>query len=159
MEPPATGHDWVGFTGAPLRAGGPTDWAVLPGCGAVVTFTGTTRDHAAGRHGVLSLDYETYEEQAVPALREVAAELRRRWPGVGRVALLHRTGEVPVGDAAVVVVVSAPHRAEAFEAARYGIDALKATVPIWKKETWDGGRSWSNDAQHLVDPSEVPGQR
>jgi molybdopterin synthase catalytic subunit len=121
----------------------------------VVTFTGTTRDHAGDRRGVVMLAYEAYEEQAVPALQAVATELRRRWPGVERVALLHRTGEVAVGDTAVVVVVSAPHRDEAFEAARYGIDAVKSTVPIWKKETWDEGEQWGVDAQHLVGPGDV----
>jgi molybdopterin synthase catalytic subunit len=157
VQPPTDTDDWLAFTAAPLGAGVPTGWAVRSGCGAVVTFSGTTRDHAGDRSGVLVLDYETYEEQAMPALAAVAAEVRRRWPMVGRVALLHRTGEVPVGEVAVVVAVSTPHRAEAFEAASYAIDALKATVPIWKKETWDGGQSWGLDAQHLVSPSEVAG--
>ena len=70
---------------------------------------------------------------------------------IGRVALLHRTGVVALGDAAVVVAVSAPHRGEAFEAARFAIDELKRTVPIWKRESWDGGESWGLEAQHLTD--------
>ena len=81
----------------------------------------------------------------------MAAEARARWPVVGRIALLHRTGVVDVGDAAVVVAVSAPHRAEAFEAARFCIDTLKRSVPIWKRETWAGGESWGLEAQHIVD--------
>jgi molybdopterin synthase catalytic subunit len=81
----------------------------------------------------------------------LAAEARVRWPGIGRVALLHRVGRLELEDAAVVVVVSAPHRGEAFEAARWCIDTLKATVPIWKKEEWAGGDGWGTDAQPVVD--------
>jgi molybdopterin synthase catalytic subunit len=105
---------------------------------------------------VTGLEYEAYDEQVVPRLRAIAVEIRSRWPDVGRIALLHRIGPVPIGESAVVVVVSSPHRAEAFAAARFGIDALKATVPIWKRERWDGGESWGLEAQHLVDASEVP---
>jgi molybdopterin synthase catalytic subunit len=116
-------------------------------------FVGTARDHAGDRTGVERLTYEAYEEQAVPRLAAVADEVRRRWPVVGRVALLHRTGELELGEAAVVVAVSTPHRAEAFDAARFAIDAVKASVPIWKKETWAGGESWGLEAQHLVEPA------
>ena len=122
-------------------------WAGRPDCGAVVVFTGNARDHSEGRAGVTSLAYESYEEQAVPRLRAVAAELRRRWPEVGRVALVHRTGDVPLGEEAVVVAVAAPHRAAAFEAARFGIDAVKDTVPIWKRETWAAGSDWGAEAR------------
>lgn len=121
-------------------------WAVTPGCGGVVTFTGTVRDHADGRSGVTSLEYEAYEEAAVARLGEVAADARRRWPVIGRVAMLHRVGRLELCDAAVVVVVSAPHREEAFEAARWCIDTLKATVPIWKREEWSGGTDWGTRA-------------
>jgi molybdopterin synthase catalytic subunit len=126
-------------------------WAVRPDCGGLVLFSGTARDHAEGRPGVERLEYEAYDAQVVPRLQAVADEARARWPTVGRVALLHRTGVVDVGDSAVVVVVSAPHRAEAFEAARFCIDTLKRSVPIWKRETWAGGESWGLEAQHIVD--------
>src|SRR5262249_33735333 len=86
-------------------------------------------------------------EQVVPRLAAIAAEARTRWPDLGRLVLLHRVGEVPIGEAAVVVVASAPHREEAFEAARFGIDTLKATVPIWKREASAGGRSWGLEPQ------------
>lgn len=152
---PEAGDDWVALDFGELDAGAVTSWAVRPGCGAVVTFTGTVRDHAAGRPGVELLSYEAYEHQAVVRLGAVADELRRRWPEVGRVALVHRVGDLSVGDAAVVVAVSAPHRAEAFAAASWGIDAVKATVPIWKRETWAEGRSWGLEAQHLVEPGDV----
>jgi molybdopterin synthase catalytic subunit len=154
VTPPAQ-DDWVGLSPEPLPLGAATDWAVLPRCGAVVVFSGTARDHAGDRAGVTRLEYEAYEEQAVPRLEAIAAEARSRWPEIGRLALLHRTGVVPVGESAVVVVASAPHRAAAFEAARFAIDALKATVPIWKREVWDGGESWGLDAQHLVEVDEL----
>jgi molybdopterin synthase catalytic subunit len=118
-------------------------------------FSGTARDHAPGRPGVERLEYEAYEEQVEPRLRAIAAEVRARWPVVGRIAMLHRTGVVPVGESAVVVAVSAPHREEAFAAARFCIDAVKASVPIWKRETWDGGEAWGTDASELVDARDV----
>jgi molybdopterin synthase catalytic subunit len=89
------------------------------------------------------MTYEAYEEEARRRLADIAAELRRRWPDVERVALLHRVGDLALSEPSVAVVVSAPHRAEAFEAARFGIDTLKETVPIWKREHWDGGSEWS----------------
>ena len=81
----------------------------------------------------------------------MAAAARRRWPAVGRLALLHRVGLLAVGDVSVVVVASTPHRAEAFDAARYCIDTLKRTVPIWKRETWAGGTDWSQCAHDIED--------
>ena len=148
---PRAGDDWVALSGEPLPIAEASSWVVLPRCGATVTFTGTARDHAEGRPGVHTLEYEAYEDPAVARLRALCAEVRSRWPAVGRVALLHRTGVVELGDAAVVVAVSAPHRHEAFEAARYAIDELKRTVPIWKREAWDGGESWGLEAQHLTE--------
>jgi molybdopterin synthase catalytic subunit len=153
---PDPDDDWVAVSAEELPVAAASAWAVRPSCGAVVSFAGTSRDHsgAAGeRTGVTVLEYEAYDEQVVPRLRAVAAELRRRWPGVGRVALLHRVGEVWVGQASVVVAVSAPHRDEAFAAARFGIDAVKATVPIWKREVWSGGSAWGLDAHPVEDLS------
>jgi molybdopterin synthase catalytic subunit len=138
------------LTDQPLPIAEASAWAVLARCGAVVTFSGTARDHSEGRPDVARLEYEAYEEQVVPRLAAIAAEARTRWPELGRVALLHRVGEVPIGEAAVVVVVSAPHREAAFEAARFGIDTLKATVPIWKREAWAGGRSWGLEPQTVT---------
>ncbi|HET6952036.1 MAG TPA: molybdenum cofactor biosynthesis protein MoaE [Acidimicrobiales bacterium] len=148
---PPEGETWLGLSAAPLPVAGAVAWAVRPDCGGLVLFSGTARDHAEGRPGVERLEYEAYESQVVPKLGEVVAEMRSRWPAVGRVALLHRVGVLEVGDSAVVVVVSAPHRDEAFAAARFGIDALKRSVPIWKRETWAGGESWGLEAQHIVD--------
>jgi molybdopterin synthase catalytic subunit len=128
---------------------------VDPTCGAVVVFTGTARDHSTGRPGVTRLEYEAYDSQVVPRLEEIATRARERWPDLGRMVLLHRIGEVPLTEAAVVVAASAPHRAAAFEAARFGIDTLKATVPIWKREDWSEGTSWGREAQHIVEVDEL----
>lgn len=138
-----------------LDVGAAHDWAVSPSCGAVVAFSGTVRDHADGRDDVAALTYEAYEERVVPVLETIAAEMRRRWPDVGRVALLHRVGRLAVGESSVLVVVSAGHRPSAFEAARYGIDAVKASAPIWKREHWRGGDDWGTGAHEAVDPRTV----
>jgi molybdopterin synthase catalytic subunit len=104
-----------------------------------------------GRDGVDRLEYEAYEEQVVPRLAAIAAQMRVRWPDLGRVALLHRVGVVPIGESSVVVAVSSPHRSAAFEAARFGIDTLKATAPIWKRERWADGESCHGPGQAHVE--------
>lgn len=149
--PVADGDDWVGIATAPLPLDQAPAWAVVPRCGAVVVFAGTVRDHADGRAGVSLLEYEAYEEHAVARLRAVAAEARRRWPELGRVALLHRVGALAVTEVAVLVVVSAPHRAEAFDAGRWCIDTVKATVPLWKRETWTVGSGWGTRAAAVTE--------
>lgn len=151
LSPPSEGDTWVGLSSLPLPVSEATDWVVRPDCGGTVVFSGTARDHATGRPGVHTLTYEAYEAQVVPRLLAVAGEARARWPVIGRIALLHRTGTLAIGESAVVVAVSAPHRDEAFAGARYCIDTLKQTVPIWKREAWNGGESWGLDAQHIVD--------
>ncbi len=125
-------------------------WAIRPNCGAVVLFCGTVRDHAEGRPNVTGLTYEAYEEEVAPRLRALSAEARRRWPQLTRLALLHRVGTLAVGEVSVAVVASAPHRAETFEVARFAIDTVKTTVPIWKRETWEGGEDWSA-CGHLIE--------
>jgi len=130
-------------------------WAERPHCGAVVLFTGTVRDHAEGRPGVTELEYEAYEEEVLVRLSAIAADARRRWETAGRIALLHRVGSMSVGETSVLIAVSAPHRAEAFEAARYCIDTLKTTVPIWKKETWEGGSDWALCSHPVEEVNEV----
>jgi len=126
-------------------------WASVPAAGAVVVFSGIVRDHAEDRDGVVAMTYEAYEEPAERAMREIAAELRRQWPDVARVALLHRTGELALSETSVLVVVSAPHRAAAFAAASWAIDTLKQSVPIWKQEHWAGGSDWAVE-QHPIRP-------
>ncbi len=137
---------WVALTDAPLPVAEVTVWAVRPDCGALVLFSGTVRDHAEGRPGVSRLEYEAYHGQVEPRLAALAADARRRWPRLGRIALLHRVGVLSPTDTAVVVAVSAAHRPEAFAAARFCIDTLKATVPIWKRETWEGGEGWGRES-------------
>ena len=151
MQRPDVGDTWIGLTDRPLPVHEAGDWAVRADCGAMVLFSGTARDHAAGRPGVSLLEYEAYEEQVEPRLAALAEDMRRRWPVLGRIVLLHRVGPLQIGESAVVVAVSSPHRAAAFEAAAYGIDTLKRTVPIWKREEWSGGSSWGLEAQHIDD--------
>jgi len=150
------GDDWLALSGEPLAIDPFAAWVVLPGCGAGVVFFGTVRDHSEGRPKVASLEYEAYADLALDKMRAVAYDLRRRWPGTGRVALAHRTGPLVPSEVSVVVAVSAPHRAEAFDAARFGIDTIKVTVPIWKRETWEGGSSWGLDA-HPIETAAMPG--
>ncbi len=142
-------NTWVGLFEHTLPTDQAIAWASLPECGAVVAFFGNARDHAPGRPEVSQLEYEAYEEHAVPRLQKVADEARNRWPSLVRLALLHRTGVLEVGESAVIVVASAPHRQAAFEAAQFGIDTLKKSVPIWKRERWSGGESWGLEAQHI----------
>jgi molybdopterin synthase catalytic subunit len=145
------GEDWLALTADPLPVEEALAWATRPDCGAVVVFCGTVRDHAEGRGNVTGLEYEAYDAQVVPRLASIAAESRDRWPMLGRLALLHRTGPLEVGETSVVVVASAPHRGDAFDAARFAIDTLKATVPIWKRETWEGGSDWATGAQPVAE--------
>jgi molybdopterin synthase catalytic subunit len=87
------------------------------------------------------LEYEAYEEMALPLMRQIAEEVRGRWP-VTEVRLVHRLGRLEIGEASVAVAIASPHRAEAFAACRYAIDTLKARVPIWKKEYYADGSAW-----------------
>jgi len=146
--PPVSGGsgieaNWVG----PITIGrAPIDVAALeravadPGAGGAVTFVGSTRNENAGR-GVIRLEYEAYEPMALSEMRKLAEEAGRRWE-ITRIAIAHRIGTVEIGEASVVIAVSAPHRAEAFAACRFAIDRLKQIVPIWKKEYFEGGEVW-----------------
>ena len=115
--------------------------AARPDCGAVALFLGTTRDHHRGRR-VVRLAYEAHEPMARAALGRLAAAAARRW-GAARCHIVHRLGEVPIGEASVAVIVTAAHRASAFDACRWAMDTLKRTVPIWKKEFFaEGDAEW-----------------
>jgi molybdopterin synthase catalytic subunit len=160
VHPPASGPDWLGLTDQPLPVGAVYEWCVQDQCGAVVVFSGTVRDHAVDEQGTLRrgvgfLTYEAYDEQVVPKLAAIVAELRSRWPHTGRVAVLHRTGRIELGESSVIAAVSSPHRPEAFEAARFAIDAVKATAPIWKHEVWDDGADWGTGAHAPVAAADV----
>lgn len=151
MGPPSSGPDWIAISSETLPIERATSWATTPRSGAVVCFSGVVRDHAEGRCGVSALTYEAYEEQALRRLEVLAADARRRWPDLERLVMLHRVGRLALGETSVVVVASTPHRSDAFEAARFCIDTLKQTVPIWKQEHWDGGSGWS-EAASLIRP-------
>jgi molybdopterin synthase catalytic subunit len=150
--------DWIALGADPLPVTEAVAWATTPRCGAVVTFLGVVRDHAEGRTDVTALTYEAYEDAARARLREIADEVRRRWPDVERLALLHRIGTLQLSEASVAVVVATPHRAESFEAARFAIDTLKETVPIWKREHWAGGDDWGTCAHDARPVPASPGQ-
>ena len=147
--------DRVELNDSPLNIGELYEWALTPECGAVVLFSGIVRDHAEGRSGVTALTYEAYREVAVQKMHEVVAEARRRFVTAGRIAVAHRLGELQLTESSVVVVVSAPHRPEAFDAARFCIDALKQSVPIWKKETWETGSDWGTNSVAPISPRRV----
>jgi len=110
------------------------------GAGATVTFIGTTRDHNDGRR-VTQLEYEAYPEMALAEMRKIGETAQQRWP-IARVAIVHRIGVVPIGEASVVIAASAGHRGAAFAACHFAIDRLKEVVPIWKKEHFEGGEIW-----------------
>jgi YD repeat-containing protein len=129
----------VRLTEEPLDPADALAFVADPAAGGLVLFAGTVRDHsAAGR--VTALDYEAWGEMAEARMEAIGREMFERWP-VRKVALLHRTGRLDVGETSVVVCCSAPHRAEAFEAARHGIERIKRDVPIWKKERLDSGEA------------------
>jgi molybdopterin synthase catalytic subunit len=152
---PDDGDNWIGLTDQELPIAAAYEWALRPNCGAVVLFSGTVRDHAEGRTDVQHLTYEAYAEQVEPIFATIIGELRDRWPDTGRVVLLHRTGLLQLEESSVIAVVSAPHRPGAFEAARYAIDALKSSAPIWKHEVWADGADWGTDAHVPSDPRTV----
>jgi molybdopterin synthase catalytic subunit len=125
--------------------------------GAVVLFHGVARNHSEGRR-VRALEYEAHESLAVKKLHEVAGEARARFP-ITDIGILHRTGHLEIGEASLLVAVSAAHRKEAFDAAQYAVDRIKQTVPIWKKEIWeDGGGAWVPGHQvEVPEPARTPG--
>ena len=137
--PPVSGGDFR-LSGEPLSV----DAAVVEvrddGAGAIATFIGTTRAHSRGRD-VLYLDYEAYEGMAEQVMADLADELKRRHE-LCKVAIHHRVGRVEIGEASVVIAVSAAHRAAALAACREAIDELKGSVPLWKKESYVGGEEW-----------------
>ena len=130
--------------------GGPIDVAALladardDGDGAVSLFVGTVRNVNAGRR-VLFLEYEAYAPMAEQEMERIAAEAIARF-GVTRVAMVHRLGRIAIGEASVAIAVAAPHRAAAIDACRLVIDTLKKSVPIWKREHFEGGEVWIEGA-------------
>jgi MoaE-MoaD fusion protein len=127
-------------TGVPLDARRLEAAVTHKSAGAICTFTGVVRDSSRGR-SVTHLEYEAYGEMAIAQMRKIGDEIAERWPEA-RVAMAHRTGRLEIGEASVVVSVSCPHRAEAIAACKWGIDRLKESVPIWKKEHAADGTYW-----------------
>ena len=112
-----------------------------PGAGGIVIFSGVARNQTDGRP-VKFLEYEAHAPMAEAKMREIGAAIRARWAGVRCVAMLHRIGRLEIGEASVLIAVSAAHRGDAFDACRYAIDTLKRTVPVWKKEHFEDGEVW-----------------
>lgn len=108
--------------------------------GAVTVFIGTVRAKTNSRK-VVRLEYECYEPMAISEINKIVEQAKQKWP-ILAVAISHRVGILKLGDEAVVLAVSTPHRKESFEACQFIIDTLKQTVPIWKKEVFEGGEEW-----------------
>ena len=132
----------VALVREPIRVAQIVAQLKAPPDGAALAFEGIVRNHSKGRR-TLYLEYEAYESMALTKLQEIGDELRRRF-GVDGVALVHRLGRLEIGETSVLVAVSSAHRGAAFEACRYGIDTLKRTVPIWKKEYFEDGAVWAD---------------
>jgi len=111
-----------------------------PEAGAITTFIGTTRNHNEGRK-VIALDYEAYPGMAEKELMRLGEEAKKKWP-ICRMAVVHRIGPVQITEPSVMIAVSAGHREAAFAACRFAIEEIKRTVPIWKKEVYEGGEIW-----------------
>ncbi|MGA2970533.1 MAG: molybdenum cofactor biosynthesis protein MoaE [Acidimicrobiales bacterium] len=148
--------DWVSVASTPLSSAELTTWATRANCGAVVTFCGVVRDNSHDLENVEALEYETDVHLAEGRIADVIAEARIRWPHLGAVAIHHRMGRVELSEPAVVIVVSAPHRGPAFEAAAFCIDAVKSCVPMWKRELWRGGSAWSEEGRAIMKVQDIP---
>jgi len=134
--------DDFAITFAPLSVDAIYRQADDPANGAIVLMSGTVRNQTEGKP-VIALEYQAYEPMAIAVFRQIASQIRQTWPMTNRVVIHHRTGRLAIGEISVLVAVGCPHRAEAFDACRYGIDTLKHNAPIWKKEHWaDGTSSW-----------------
>ncbi len=143
LIPPVSGgaeNHWFRVQAEPIDPREVENIVAGPAVGGIVTFSGAVRDHARGRT-VTALDYEAYEPVAVKMLARIGDEVRQRW-SIDRIAIVHRTGLLTVGEVSVVISVSSAHRAEAFAACAYAIDRIKEIVPIWKKEFYQDGSHW-----------------
>ena len=143
--------EWIAVSPTALMSDEITAWTTRPECGAVVTFLGTARTSSTTGNVIEELEYETSEKLAISRITDVVASTRTRWSELGAIAVHHRTGTVRVGEPAVVICVSSPHRREAFEACEFLIDTVKKCVPMWKREVWAGGSAWSQEGQDIVD--------
>jgi molybdopterin synthase catalytic subunit len=139
----------------PINTQSVIDKVIQREAGAITTFIGTVRELTHGKK-TLYLVYEAYEPMAVKKLAQIGTEIEERWPG-SKVAITHRVGKLDITDIAVVIAVSTPHRADAYEANRYAIERIKEIVPIWKKEHWEDGQEWiGNQLETVAYPSGKP---
>jgi molybdopterin synthase catalytic subunit len=126
---------------------------ISPEAGGIDIFLGTTRNNSGGKK-VISLEYEAYRPMALKLMGDIEREIRQRWQICG-LSMTHRIGSVPITEASVAIAVSTAHRREAFEACRYAIDELKRRVPIWKKEIFEDGAVWVENAEaKMMEPGE-----
>lgn len=145
----------IELTRDPIDVAAVTEAVRGPASGAVVLFLGTVRE-MTGEKRTLRLGYDAYPAMAESKMAELEAESRRRWP-LSEVRLVHRLGLLELGEVSVAVAVSSPHRADAFEAARWLIDTLKEVVPIWKQERWaDGTTEWVHPGMNGLSPADEP---
>lgn len=150
FPPVSGGTDLVRIVQHPINVDEVVHALTQPEMGAMAIFVGLVRASSSGRR-VVALEYETYEEMAIAKMEQLAQEARNRWPGVGQVAVVQRVGRLAVGEVAVVIGVTSPHRQDGcFEACRFAIDRLKQIVPIWKKEFGPNGDVW-------IDGDYIPG--
>eukprot|EP00756_Hemistasia_phaeocysticola_P044385 Hpha_TRINITY_DN18044_c0_g1::TRINITY_DN18044_c0_g1_i1::g.1226::m.1226/K03635/MOCS2B, moaE; molybdopterin synthase catalytic subunit len=119
-----------------------------PSCGAVATFHGITRNHFDGRE-VVRLEYEAYSGMAEKKMKQIGDEVRKRFPSVVGVAIVHRTGVVPPTEASIVICCSSPHRVQSLEACHFAIDEAKRVVPVWKREVYGDGSAWKQNSEFL----------
>ena len=147
LFPPVSGGasetpaDLIAVTTEPLSERAMADAVADPGAGAIGLFSGVVRNNTGGRQSKY-LEYEAHAPMAEAKMREIAVMLRSRWPGLRRIAIVHRIGRLEIGESSVMIAVSSPHRREAFEACHLAIDTLKETVPVWKKEYFEDGEVW-----------------
>jgi molybdopterin synthase catalytic subunit len=127
-------------TNGPIDLQELVDYVGDPEAGAIATFIGTTRNNNEGRR-VIALDYDGYAEMAEKELARIGEDAKTKWP-ICRMAIVHRLGPVQITEASVIIAVSAGHRDAAFAACRFAIEEIKKTVPIWKKEVYEGGEVW-----------------
>lgn len=141
------------ITAEPLEEKAVIKRVASPAAGAISTFTGVVRDNSLGRK-VLYLLYEGYDTMALTQMEKLEAEVRARHT-IEKIAISHRTGRLEIGEASVIIAVSSPHRKEAIEACHFAIDRLKEIVPVWKKEYWEGGEVWIENAggSYITEPS------
>lgn len=137
-------NDLVKISADPISQEEVTRFVTDPSAGGISIFLGVTRDNFEGKK-VVQLEYEAYLSMAVKQLSDICTTVREKWP-VTKIALIHRTGVVPVGEPSVIIAVSAVHRKEALEATSFAIDAIKSSLAIWKKEVYaEGGGVWKEN--------------